>query len=1006
MAGPGIVLPINSQVPPVARISKPFSFVFSESTFSSSSPSMDYSLSNSPSWLQLDSSSRRLYGTPGSEDAGAPSMNLIATDGTGPSSMAVTLIVSSDPGPRLGIPVSDQLLANGAFSSPSSLLISHSSSLHLSFSKSTFTNTNDKTVYYALCANNTPLPSWIHFDASSLSFSGTSPESTSSAELSQTYDIHLTASDVAGFSGAIASFQLVLESHIFAFGKYLQIINATQGAPFNLGLQTDLTLDNSLIKTADLGQVVADTPDWVTFDKNNLVLSGIPPASAASQNITVTATDTYGDVAITVVQILLDGVSPVQFFQGPIGPLNAIIGDDFEYTLDNSLFTSANLEVSADLGNATSWLSFDPVALKFHGSVPSTIQPQQDLVNITASQGGQSQSQEVTIAIKRRDNNSSAKPSSSQNSEPTAVSSPIGPSKSPPATSAVGVAPKKHWLPAAVLVPIAIVLGFLIAALFYIRKRRQRRFGDEPFTHPPKEKISRPIAPDSSWVTVNDDDETAERMDPSRRRKSSKPPKIDLSGFLQSGPNNRRSRIRSSRTTTDSGRPNPKLDQWREYFGDIDHAQPESAVVSEARLFRERSPLRREIGNQSSHMYSSSESLLVESVPPIRRGKRQGKSRSGMIMASSHGLFSTQHLQRFGRAASGMGHGMRLTEGAFGPMSGGPPGFGLVRGSWRNTMATNASTTDFTTTTTTTTTTNSSSRRPAHKPSAIFSSLVEAFPPTPTSKSVEAFFRTNYPLLPAPPTPPRTTIRLINPSPKRSLGAAAGDHSLPSSSTSRAPVPKDPSSALDAFHKQRLSARHWGNPLFHAHPPPSQRVAPSARFLHHHRRSASLSSSQRFGSVIAAEDYDDAEEVDGDMRHSFVEEPELEEGTDELGRKVWRHVGLRSLGDSHSGVDDDDDDDAFDPDAWTDVDVDEDGGSERAPDGGRGVGGMAGDTRLGMGGAGSSSATTAAATGGGGGGGDGRVVLGNKALRPVSVVAGGGKLPFSGSVKGEIVAFL
>ena len=914
---------------------------------------MDYSLSNSPPWLELDSSSRTLHGVPGPGDAGAPSINLIATDNTGPSSMAVTLVVSGDPGPGLGVSVSDQLSAYGAFSSPSSLLISHSSSLHLSFSKSTFTNTNTNTVYYALCANNTPLPSWIHFDSSTLSFSGTSPESTSPAEISQKYDIHLTASDVVGFSGAIASFQLVLESHVFAFGEGLNIINATQGVAFNLGLRNDLTLDNIPVKTADLTQIGANTPDWVSLDKSTLLLTGTPPASATSQNITVTATDSFGDVASTVVQILLSGATPVKIFQGPFEILNATIGDDFDYTLNSSLSMSSNLVVSADLGTATSWLKFDPAALRFHGSVPSSMQPQQDLVNITASQGGQSQSQELTIAIQKRDEKNSSESSPSKSSEPAAASSPTGPSKSPSANPIAGAVSRKHWLPAAILIPIVIVLGILVIASLYVRKRRQRRMRDRPPT-PSKEKISRPIVQESSWITVPDN-EIVETMDPSRKRKFSKPPIIDLSEILSSGPNNRRSRIRSSRATVDEGRQNPKLDSWREYLGEINHLRPASAVVSEASRIPERRLLKREIGNHFSHKYSSSESLLAESVP-IRRPKRHGKSRSG------YSLFSTQHLHRFGRAASGMGHGVRLSTGAFGPSNGGPPGYGMVRGSWRNTIATSVSTPDYATTT------DSSSRYPTRKHSGIFSSLVEAFPPTPTSKTMETLLRATTPLIPElRPTrsPDRTTIRLIQPSPHPS----PNDHASSSAAT-----PND-FSTLEAYHKQRVSSRQTNNPLFLATtstptlPVPSFR--PGAR--RSRNRSASLSSSQRFGSAIADDDYSENDNYFSDDTDSVARGRELEEDIDAHGRKYWRHVP-RPFVDANADAD---------ADVWTDASVSGADDAERERERNERDDRFKPTSRR-----------------------EHRVVLGEIGKRPISVDAAPAGVGVSVSMKGEIGAFL
>lgn len=274
-ASPSIVLTINSQLPPVARVSQPFSFVFAQSTFAASGPSLNltYSLSDAPAWLHLDSSIRTLHGTPVAEDIKSPSFKLIATDNIGSTSMDVKLIVCNRPGPSLGVLVSDQLPAFGAFSHPNSFLISHSSRLYLSFSKSTFANTDGNTVHYASSADNTPLPPWIKFDPNNISFSGTTPNSISPGGFSENYDIRLTASDEVGYSGAITSFRIVLETHLFSFGKSLHIINATEGSLFNFSdLLIDLTLDGKPANRADLAHVVADTPESMSLDASTLVL--------------------------------------------------------------------------------------------------------------------------------------------------------------------------------------------------------------------------------------------------------------------------------------------------------------------------------------------------------------------------------------------------------------------------------------------------------------------------------------------------------------------------------------------------------------------------------------------------------------------------------------------------------------------------------------------------------------------------------------------------------------
>ncbi|MCJ1422923.1 hypothetical protein MMC29_000803 [Sticta canariensis] len=903
---PTVVFPINSQVPPVARVSKTFSFVFSESTFASSRPNMDYSLSNPPTWLQLHSDTRTLYGTPGPEDAGSPSLTLIATDDTGATSIHFTLIVSNELGPGLGVPVSDQLSAYGAFSNPNSLLLSHSSPLYLSFSRSTFTNTNEDTVYYALCVNNTPLPSWIAFDSSTLSFSGTTPQSTSSAELSQKYDIQLTASDVVGFSGAIASFQIVVEGHIFSFGKNLKIIYATRGTAFSFsGLQADLALDHSPANTGDLTQIVANTPSWMSFDESTLLLSGTPPASAVSQNITVTATNIYGDVANTVVLVLLSEVSPTSFFQSYIGTLNATIGSDFDYQIDHSFFSSSDIVVSADLGMAGSWLSFDAASLKFHGSIPSNIQPQEYSVNLTASQGTQSQSQIFKIDIERGDKNSQVISSPGGTTDGATTSSSTGIRQPAFTTSSVS---KKHWLPAAVIIPVAVVLGALLLTLLHTRARRRRR-RDGPQS-PSKEKISRPILQESSWVTVPDN-EMAGALASNYRRESSRPPKIDLSGFWPSGPNNRCSQPRSSRATVDERHQNSKRDSWREFVGDFERQEPKPVVAPEPRRALERE--------------------LADSLR-LRKKSRQKKSRSGPFPSPS--LY--RNLCAFGRAGSGMGHGLRLSDSRIPSGFGGPRGFGMVRESWRNTTRKSQSSTEYTTTT------DSSSHYPNSKYSENISLIMRDFPRTPTWNALDQ-------------KPSRTTQRpyqTIRPVPRSQT--PLGEYSVQQSAYKRPASIHQGSPFFSAGRSSRTTSRsYWKKPSRDTtHLPRAQspnhsnsgpQSVPSAAHYHHKdsnlqkpqrsyscsssvrpssppstprrrlrsksndfelvspapvihpscysqtrscHKSVSTSSSQRFHSHLA----DDMSE------HFFSDEgndeDELVEGVDGDGNKCWRHAGL------------------------------------------------------------------------------------------------------------------
>ncbi|MCJ1315116.1 hypothetical protein MMC15_000432 [Xylographa vitiligo] len=485
-ATPAIAFPINSQVPPVARVLEPYQFIFSASTFISSSSSIQYTLSNGPDWLQLDSSARRFSGTPGKNDVGSVNFSLEATDAAGSLTMPVTFIVASEPGPVLGIPVSQQLPAFGTFSEPNSLLLYPSSSVMLSFTADTFMNTNDNTVYYAICANNTPLPSWLTFDASNLQLTGTTPSFTSPTELPQTFGIQLTASDVIGFSGAIASIQLVVTSHELTFGVATVKIDTSPGKSVNFsGIQSSLRLDSQPIQSYQLDEIIADPPVWLAFDPQSLAFSGMPPEDVSPQNFSVSAVDIYGDIANTTILVSVAGTSDL--FKGTIGMVSATIGSFFSYKLNENLFSAPGLKISVTLGNASQWLSFDENTLELSGQVPNNLKAQNDQLVLTASDGFQTQTQNFTVSLVLGSRSASGSATMIMTPGATTVSS-------LPTQTIVNMIPAKpiseSTIAAAVVVPIIVLCGALLL-LCWMRNRR-RKNGQGYYLDVARRQVSRP----------------------------------------------------------------------------------------------------------------------------------------------------------------------------------------------------------------------------------------------------------------------------------------------------------------------------------------------------------------------------------------------------------------------------------------------------------------------------------------------------------------------------------
>ncbi|CAF9913248.1 hypothetical protein IMSHALPRED_000955 [Imshaugia aleurites] len=804
-ATPSINLPINAQVPPVARPNQAYSFVFSDSTFSWAGNSINYSLTNSPGWLQLDGADRVFSGTPGSADDGSFAVGLVATDGTGSSSMSVTFVVSTDPGPGLGTSVAEQLPAFGPVPGPDSLALAPSSAMLLSFSPNTFTNTNANTVYYATCANNTPLPSWVNFYPSNLTFSGTTPSSTSPSELPQAFRIQLIASDVVGFAEAVASFQLVIESHVLTFGNSLHIINVTNGLPINFpGLQRDLTLDGQPANSSDLRQVVASPPPWISFNSSTLVLSGTAPADAASQNFTVTASDIYGDTTSTVVLIQSTN-NLTSSFLGPFATVNATMGGDFMYDLKSRLASNSAPEIAVDLGVASAWLKFNSSSLELQGYVPTNLEPQSIQVMVTATQGTQSQSQSLTIDLQNASGSSARTADSHTKSTKATSGSTSGRSQTADATSSVS-SPNKHWIAAAVIVPIFVALGSLLLLCYCLERRRRRKIdNDQLFS--PRWKISRPI----QVKNISDTEvrvETPGVLAINEKRASSRAsmaPWLDFLGFQAPGHSNRCSGSRLSSGPIGGTDYSTGPDSGAFVFPGRtkDKLLPEVSRVPEMRTPRK--SRKTSWGLKAPPLAVQRLSVIMDESPAKRYSKRKQR-RSNMNYDTASG-FGSKHLSGIGHGRTTLSQGSsnhRLSSKGVGHGNGlmnGPPGFGIVRNSWRNLSRSTWASTD------------GSSNPGLERETTVGKLQSNTRPPTSDTSGNGSHSYVIHKILDDEPSC-KPTLRPV-PSLKQSrLRRKSGSLSRSNSNLK--------ADALQSFHKRRLQQRGSRNPLFSAGPSSSR----------------------------------------------------------------------------------------------------------------------------------------------------------------------------------------
>ncbi|ESZ90265.1 hypothetical protein SBOR_9356 [Sclerotinia borealis F-4128] len=491
---PRIAYPINSQFPPIARVSIPYSYTFPQSTFTSTS-SLRYSLSNSPQWLSIDSTSRTLSGIPSSSDvdtgtATEITFGVIASDPSGSVTSNTTLVVSKNSPPTIKIPAQSQLSSEGPFSAPSTLLYHPSSPFKITFDPATFSSSSGTTlIYYALTVDDTPLPSWVLFDESTLTFSGETPEYASLIQPPQTFGVQLIASDIAGYSGASIPFNFRVGVHLLAFSTVSSVVNATPGVEINYtGLQDSLQLDGQAANASSIASITAQTPAWLTFDNTTFSLTGTPPADAISYNVSVQAVDIYGDNVNTLVFIKI----AMALFIGPIKDVNATIGSKFSFSLGAYIENTHNTTLTAQVSPPTDWIYFDSHGFVISGKVPTSAKPSSINITLTATSktSKRSSSESFNLAINASDGASSTGSSGlTPSTSGTPAASDINPSASKKLSKGVI---------AAIVVPVLIVFIALLLCLFYYRKRRSA--SSLGSGGPSKEDISGPMRSTSSIV--------------------------------------------------------------------------------------------------------------------------------------------------------------------------------------------------------------------------------------------------------------------------------------------------------------------------------------------------------------------------------------------------------------------------------------------------------------------------------------------------------------------------
>ncbi|CRK34978.1 hypothetical protein BN1723_014932 [Verticillium longisporum] len=474
-AQPAITFPFNSQLPPVARIAEPFSYTLSRQTFTSTS-SITYSLNDAPSWLSIDNSTGRLFGTPKEDDVskgdvvGVP-VDVVATDNSGSATMTATLVVSRNKAPIVTNPLADQIQKFGDQSAPHAIVSYPATPFSFSFANDTF-SAQTSLDYYATSADSSPLPSWMKFDPATLTFSGQTPPFETLVQPPQTFDFHLVASDVVGFAGVSILFSVVVGSRKLTADSTVIQLNATPGDAISYTrLQDDIKLDGGKVDRSEVTVSTRDLPGWLTFNETSLILQGTPAENDQSTNATITFQTALSDTLnIRLAVFIASGI-----FRKNLSDIEIQSDKPFSLDLEPYLQTPDDTTVEIETTPSQDWLRTD--GLLVSGTPPSSSEIDEDIrlsIKATLKRSGDSETKNIQLSVLA----SGKKPSPTRTSAPSSTETQTqSPKKTGEAGSvnSFGSGMSAGQIMLAVLIPI-FVIAALVLLFFCLRKRRERKF--------------------------------------------------------------------------------------------------------------------------------------------------------------------------------------------------------------------------------------------------------------------------------------------------------------------------------------------------------------------------------------------------------------------------------------------------------------------------------------------------------------------------------------------------
>jgi Ca2+-binding RTX toxin-like protein len=358
---------------------------------------IDVETGEASDWLSLDDATGEFIGTPLNEHVGDGQYTLRVTSEHGDvieQHLSFTVSNVNDT-PEVNEQVGDQSIdedAEFSYSLPDDL-----------FSD---IDVGDQLTLSVTLSDGSPLPSWLTFDVTTSTLSGT-PDNGDVGELS----ISVTATDLAGGS-AEQLFSLVVNNVNDSPEVNIALIDqaTAEDAEFTFALPEDLFTDVDAGDQLTLSATLSDgspLPSWLTFDVTTSILSGTPENGDVGElSLSVTATDLAGASVSQLFSLVVSNVNDSPEVNLSLVDLDIDEDAEFSYTLPDNLFSDVDagdqLTLSATLSDGAplpSWLRFDAESASLSG-IPENSDVGSLSVGITATDlSGASVQQSFTLMV-------------------------------------------------------------------------------------------------------------------------------------------------------------------------------------------------------------------------------------------------------------------------------------------------------------------------------------------------------------------------------------------------------------------------------------------------------------------------------------------------------------------------------------------------------------------------------------------------------------------------------